>query len=60
MLQAGRDLDLAMEPLSAKDGREVIPQHLERDSALVFKIVDEVDHGHPPASQLAFEQETVG
>ena len=60
MLQVGDGLDLAEEPLGADDGREVGPEDLDGDLALVAEVAGEVDGGHAALAQLALDAVAVG
>jgi hypothetical protein len=53
MLQPGRDLDLAGEPLGTEGRRELGAEHLDRHLAAVADIFGEIDGGHPSRSDLA-------
>ncbi len=55
MLQIGRRLDLGEEPLAAEHGRELRPQHLERDFAVVAHVVREVHGRHAARAELALD-----
>ena len=44
----------------AEDGRQLRPEHLERDLAVVAEVVREVDRGHAALPQLALEAVAVG
>jgi hypothetical protein len=56
MLQAGCDLDLAVEALRAERGSELGEQDLEGDGSLVLQVLGQEYRGHPPASELALER----
>ena len=60
MLQVGDGLDLAQEALGPDDGREVGPEDLDGDLALVAEVVREVDGGHAALAQLALDPVAVG
>ena len=60
MLQMGDGLDLAQEPLGADHGRELGPQHLDGDLAVVLEVVREIDRGHAALPQLALDPVAVG
>ena len=47
--------DFPQESLAAELGRDVGPEHLERDIAIVFEIVREVHRGHAALTQFAVE-----
>ena len=47
VLQAGGQLDLAQETVAPERRSQFRSQHLERDDAVVPKVVREVDHRHP-------------
>jgi hypothetical protein len=55
MPEIGDGLDLVQEPLGADQGRELRPQHLDGDLAVVLEIVGQVDRGHPARTQLALD-----
>jgi hypothetical protein len=55
MPQPRGDPDLALEALCAERGAELGEQDLERDAAVVLAVVDEIDRGHPAATQLALD-----
>jgi len=50
MLQVGGDLDLFEKTLRAEIRRGLLAQHLDGHSALVFRVVGEVDVGHTAAA----------
>src|SRR5207245_315447 len=56
MLQLGRDLDLALEPLQTDDCRHGGMQHLDGHEALVFQVLGQEHRGHPPAPQLTLKR----
>ena len=56
MLQPGRELDLALEPLGAQDRRQLGMQHLQGDRPVVLQVVGQVDRGHAPAPELSLER----
>ena len=60
MLQAGRHLDFAEEPLAAERGGELGPQHLERHLAPVPEILGEVHRGHAAGADLPLDAVAVG
>ena len=53
-------LDLAQEALAAEGGRQLRPEHLDGDLAVVLQVVGEVDHGHAAAPELALEAVLAG
>ena len=55
VLQPGRDLDLALEPLGAVRRDQLGVQHLERDGSVVAEVVREVDRGHAAPAELALD-----
>ena len=55
MLQLGRDLDLALEPLQTDDCRHGGMQHLDGHEALVFQVLGQEHRGHPTAPQLTLQ-----
>ena len=55
MLEIGRGLDFGQEPLSTDDRSQLWLQNLERDLALVPKVVSEVDRRHPALAELALD-----
>ena len=60
MLQAGRDGDLAVEPVRPQCEAELGAQHLERDAAAVLQVLGEVDRGHAAPAELALDPVAVG
>ena len=60
MLQARGGPDLAEEPLGADGRGQLRPQHLHRDSAIVLRVVREVDSRHAPRAQLPLDAVAVG
>ena len=55
MLQGCRGLDLRQEPLGAEDSGQLGLEYLDRDFAVVFQVLGEIDHGHPALSQLTLD-----
>jgi hypothetical protein len=55
VLQPGREADLAQEPVGADGGRQLRTQHLERDGAVVAKIVGQPDLSHAPPAELTLD-----
>jgi len=53
MGEARRDLDLPQEPLGADRSRELAPEHLDRDFAVVLLVLREVDGRHAAPTELA-------
>ena len=60
VLEVGGDADLVEEPLGADDGREVGPQDLHGDAALVAQVLAQVDRGHPARAHFALDAVAVG
>jgi hypothetical protein len=60
VLERRGGLDLLDEPLGAEDRRELRAQHLDRDPSLVLQVVGEIDRGHPPLAQVAFDAIAAG
>ena len=59
-MSAGRDLDLAGEPVGAEQRAELGAENLDRDLAVVLEIVGQVDRGHAAAAELALEGVAAG
>ena len=59
-VELGGGLDLAQEPVGAEGGRQLGPQDLERDLAVVLEVAGEVDGGHPALPELALDGVAVG
>ena len=59
VLEAGRELDLVLEPLGAERRRDVGVEDLERYEAVVLEIAGQVDRSHPAAAELPIEGVTV-
>ena len=55
MLQLRRQLDLAEESIGTERGREVGPQHLDRDLPMVLEVLREIHRPHAAASQLPLQ-----
>ena len=55
MLETGRDLDLAQEPLGAQRGGQLRAEHLDGDLAVVLQVVREVNVRHPAAADFSAE-----
>ena len=55
MVEAGGNRDLAQEPLRAQRGRDLGPQHLQRDGPIVLLIVGEIHRRHAAAAELALD-----
>ncbi len=60
VLEVGGDADLVEEPLRADDGREVGPQDLHGDVALVAQVLAEIDRGHAALAQLPLDAVVLG
>ena len=60
MLELRRRLDLLHEPLGAEHCRELRPQHLHRDLAVVLQILGEIDGGHAAFAEAALDAVAVG
>jgi hypothetical protein len=58
--EVGGGLDLAQEPLGADRRRELRPQHLDRDPAMVLQVPGEIDGGHAALPQLPLEAVAIG
>ena len=58
MLQAGRELDLAQEPLRADRVRELRMEHLDGDEPLVPLVARQIHRGRAPAADLALQRVT--
>jgi hypothetical protein len=56
VLQAGRDLDLAVKALRAEGRGQLRLEDLEGDGALVLEILRQEDRGHPAAPELALQR----
>ena len=55
VLQIGRDLYLAQEPLGPENGPQLRMQHLERHLTVVLFITRQVNRGHAAAAELALD-----
>ena len=53
--ETGGELDLAEEPVGADRGREVGPEDLEGDLAVVAEVLGQEHHGHAALAELALE-----
>ena len=60
VLQVGDGLDLAEEPLGADHRRELRPQHLDRDLAVVLQVLGEIHRRHAALPQLPLDAVAVG
>jgi hypothetical protein len=60
MVQPGGGFDLAKKPLRAQAGGELGLQNLDRDLAMVFPVLREVDDRHPAAAEFALDRIAVG
>ncbi len=60
MLQVGGGLDLLQKPLGPDQRGDIGPEHLDRDFAIVAKVVGQVDGGHASGTQLALQGVAVG
>ena len=54
--EAGRDLDLADEPLGAERGGDVAPEDLDRDAPVLPEVLRQVDRRHSASADLALER----
>ena len=52
MLERGRDPDLAEEPITPQDGRQLGLEHLDGDSPAVLQVFGEKHDGHPAVAEL--------
>jgi hypothetical protein len=59
VIEPGRDLDLAKEPLGAKGCGDGSFKHLEGDTAVMLEVMGEVNRGHPATAELSLERVTV-
>ena len=59
-LQVRRRLDLGEKAFDADDGRELRPQHLQRDAPIVALVAGEEDRGHAALSKLTLDDVPVG
>ena len=60
VLQVGDGPDLAQESLGADHGRQLRPQHLDRDLAIVLEVLGEVHRRHAALAQLPLDAVAVG
>jgi hypothetical protein len=60
MIESGRDLDFAEEPLRTQRRRELGAKHLDRDRTVVLQVPGKVNRGHAPAAEQALDAITVG
>ena len=58
--ETGGELDLAEEPLGADRGREVGPEDLEGDLAVVAEVLGQEHDGHAALAELALEVVAAG
>jgi hypothetical protein len=56
VIETGRDLDLAQEPVRPEHGREIRLEDLDGDRATVLQILGEPDGGHAAASEDTFDR----
>jgi hypothetical protein len=59
VVEAGRDTNLAEEPLRAERRHERRIEDLDGDLAIALEIAGEIDGGHPAATELALDPEAV-
>jgi hypothetical protein len=55
-----RELDFLVEPGGAERGRELRAEHFDRDGAVVFRVVREIDRGHAPAAEFTLDRVPAG
>ncbi len=60
MLKIRRCLDFTQEALGADDRRQLGPQHLDGDLAVVLDVLGQVHGGHAALAELALEAVAVG
>src|SRR5438445_11347924 len=60
MIEAGGGFDLAQKPFRPERGREIRPQHLDRDPATMLQVLSEVQRRHPTAPELTRYSATPG
>ena len=60
VLELGRDLDLAQEPVGPEGGGELRVQDLDRDLAAVLQVLGQEDRGHAAAADLRLDGVAVG
>ncbi len=60
MLEAGGELDLALEPLGAERCGQLGMEQLQGDRPIMANIVGQVDGGHATAPQFALEAVAIG
>ena len=58
--ESGGELDLAEEPVGADRGREVRPEDLQGDLAVVAEVLGEEHDGHAALAELALEAVAAG
>jgi plasmid stabilization system protein ParE len=56
VLEPGRDLDLAEEPLRPQRQPQLGPEHLHRNLPVMAKVLGEVDGRHAPLPELALQR----
>jgi hypothetical protein len=52
MVESSGDSYFIQKPLGTEYGRELGSENLDRDLAIVFEIVSEVDRGHPASADF--------
>jgi hypothetical protein len=60
MLEVGGDLDFLEETLGAERRRELGLEDFDRDFAIMFDIVREIDGGHTARAELSLEGVAIG
>ena len=55
MGQLSRHLHFAQESLGSQGGGQLGPEDLDGDLAMVLQVFREIDRGHPPRPDLAFD-----
>ena len=60
MIEAGGGFDLAQKPFRPERGREIRPQHLDRDPATMLQVLSEVHRRHPTPPELTLYRVTPG
>jgi hypothetical protein len=60
VVEVAQQLDFLEEPLGADHVRDLGPQHLHGDEAVVLEVLSQEDRSHPAAAELGLDRVLAG